>query len=77
MLRPAALRAVRLGLSPGRVAVLMTLALSGHLAPLYVFIIAAVMGIVRPSDLGVRGALVATIMPHGQLIGAISICLER
>jgi predicted MFS family arabinose efflux permease len=54
-------------------AVLMTLALSGHLAPLYVFMIAAVMGIVRPSDLGVRSALVATIMPHGQLIGAISI----
>ena len=31
------------------------------------------MGIVRPSDLGVRGALVATIMPQDQLIGAISI----
>ena len=31
------------------------------------------MGLVRPSDLGVRGALVATIMPHDQLIGAISI----
>ena len=31
------------------------------------------MGVVRPSDLGVRGALVANIMPHGQLIGAISI----
>src|SRR4051812_7958981 len=54
-------------------AVLMTLALAGHLAPLYVFMIAAVMGIVRPSDLGVRGAFVATIMPHDQLIGAISI----
>ncbi|MEH2535232.1 MFS family permease [Bradyrhizobium sp. AZCC 1614] len=54
-------------------AVLMALALSGHLAPIFVFVIAAVMGIVRPSDLGVRGALVATIMPHGQLIGAISI----
>src|SRR5438309_893746 len=54
-------------------AVLTTLALSGYLAPLYVFIIAAVMGIVRPSDLGVRGALVATIMPHDQLIGAISV----
>jgi hypothetical protein len=46
---------------------------SGHLTPLFVFIIAALMGIVRPSDLGVRGALVATIMPHDQLIGAISI----
>ena len=54
-------------------AVLMTLALSGQLSPLFVFVIAALMGIVRPSDLGVRGALVATIMPHDQLIGAISI----
>ena len=52
---------------------LMTLALTGHLTPLYVFIIVAIMGLVRPSDLGVRGALVATIMPHDQLIGAISI----
>jgi MFS family permease len=52
---------------------LMTLALTGYLTPLYVFIIATIMGLVRPSDLGVRGALVATIMPHDQLIGAISI----
>jgi predicted MFS family arabinose efflux permease len=52
---------------------LMTLALSGQLTPLFVFVIAALMGIVRPSDLGVRGALVATIMPHDQLIGAISL----
>ena len=54
-------------------ATLMTLALSGHLTRSMVFIIAAMMGIVRPSDLGVRGALVATIMPQDQLIGAISI----
>lgn len=54
-------------------AILMALALSGYLAPLHVFIIGAVMGIVRPSDLGVRSALVATIMPHGLLIGAISL----
>ena len=53
--------------------VLMTLALSGHLTPIFVFVVAALMGIVRPSDLGVRGALVANIMPHDQLIGAISI----
>jgi predicted MFS family arabinose efflux permease len=52
---------------------LMTLALTGHLTPLYVFIIVAIMGLVRPSDLGVRGALVATIMPHDQLVGAISL----
>jgi len=54
-------------------AMLMTLALTGHLSPLSVLVIVAVMGLVRPSDLGVRGALVATIMPHHQLIGAISI----
>ena len=53
--------------------VLMTLALTGHLTPALVFVIAAMMGIVRPSDLGVRGALVATIMPHELLIGAISL----
>ena len=52
---------------------LMTLALTGHLSPLYVLVIVAIMGLVRPSDLGVRGALVATIMPSDQLIGAISI----
>jgi len=54
-------------------ATLMTLALTGNLSPLYVLIIVAVMGLVRPSDLGVRGALVATIMPPDQLIGAISV----
>jgi predicted MFS family arabinose efflux permease len=51
----------------------MILALTGHLIPLYVFVIVAIMGLVRPSDLGVRSALVATIMPSDQLIGAISI----
>jgi MFS family permease len=54
-------------------ATLMTLALTGNLSPLYVLIIVAIMGLVRSSDLGVRGALVATIMPSDQLIGAISI----
>jgi predicted MFS family arabinose efflux permease len=52
---------------------LMLLALTGCLTPLYVLVIVAIMGLVRPSDLGVRGALVATIMPHDQLIGAISV----
>lgn len=54
-------------------ATLMTLALSGHLTPSYVMVIVTVMGLVRPSDLGVRGALVAQIMPPDQLIGAISV----
>jgi predicted MFS family arabinose efflux permease len=52
---------------------LMTLALTGTLNSLYVLIIVAIMGLVRPSDLGVRGALVANIMPPDQLIGAISL----
>jgi MFS family permease len=54
-------------------AIMMTLALTGYLAPLNVMIIVAIMGLIRPSDLGVRGALLADIMPAGQLIGAISI----
>jgi MFS family permease len=65
----AGMRAIYVTLSTA----LMLLAFTGSLSPLYVFIIAAVMGLVRPSDLGVRGALVATIMPHEQLIGAISV----
>jgi MFS family permease len=51
----------------------MTLALTGHLAPLNVMIIVAIMGLIRPSDLGVRGALLADIMPAARLIGAISL----
>jgi MFS family permease len=51
----------------------MTLALTGYLAPLNVMIIVAIMGLIRPSDLGVRGALLADIMPPAQLIGAISL----
>jgi MFS family permease len=57
----------------GLAAVLMTLALTGHLNASYVLVIAGLMGLVRPSDIGVRGALVATIMPHDQLIGSIAV----
>src|SRR6202008_643873 len=64
-----AMRATYVALS----ATLMMLAFTGYLNPVFVFIVAAAMGLVRPSDLGVRGALVATIMPHDQLIGAISV----
>jgi len=52
---------------------LLTLALTGYLTPLYVMMIVAVMGLIRPSDLGVRGALVADIMPADLMIGAISV----
>jgi MFS family permease len=52
---------------------LMTLALTGQLTPTYVLVIVAMMGLIRPSDLGVRGALVADIMPPDQMVGAISV----
>jgi MFS family permease len=51
----------------------MVMALTGHLSPLYVMALAAITGLVRPSDLGVRGVLVAAIMPPDQLIGATSV----
>jgi MFS family permease len=54
-------------------ATIMMLALTGHLAPFNVMIIVAIMGLIRPSDLGVRGALLADIMPAEQLVGAISL----
>ena len=54
-------------------ALLMILSFAGLLNPLYVLAIAAAMGLVRPSDLGVRAALVGETMPGAQLLGAISI----
>jgi MFS family permease len=52
---------------------LMTLAYTGMLTPVHVLVIAAVMGLVRPSDIGVRAALVGETMPATQLMGAMSI----
>jgi predicted MFS family arabinose efflux permease len=52
---------------------MMTLALTGLINPIYVFILAAILGLVRPSDLGVRGALVASTMPHEHLVAAMSV----
>ena len=54
-------------------ATLMAIAFAGALSPLVVFIIAGLMGLVRPSDLGVRGALVANVVPAEQLMGAVGI----
>jgi MFS family permease len=50
---------------------LMTLAYSHTLRPLHVFIIAAVAGLVRPSDLAMRSALVAETMPVDRFISAM------
>jgi MFS family permease len=54
-------------------ATLMAIAFAGLLTPFAVLVIAGLMGIVRPSDLGVRGALVADIMPAALLLGAMGI----
>jgi predicted MFS family arabinose efflux permease len=54
-------------------ATLMAIALAGALSPLVVFCIAGLMGLVRSSDLGVRWALVAHIVPASQLTVAMGI----
>ena len=54
-------------------ATLMTLLLTGLLIPLHVFVIVTLMGLVRPSDLVMRYALIGETMPPEQLMGATSI----
>ena len=54
-------------------ATLMTFAYAGVLSPVHVFAIAALMGLVRPSDMGMRAALVSDTMPVAHLMGAMSI----
>lgn len=56
-----------------KAAVMMVLALSGHLEVEYVFALAIVMGIVRPSDLVMRNALIGQTMPPAMLSGAMSV----
>jgi predicted MFS family arabinose efflux permease len=50
---------------------LMTLAFSGTLRPGYVLIIATIAGLVRPSDLAMRSALVADTMPPDRFVSAM------
>ncbi|MBX3650738.1 MAG: MFS transporter [Burkholderiales bacterium] len=52
---------------------LMVLALTGALQPLHVFVITALMGLVRPSDLVMRHALIGETLPVGQFVGGASI----
>jgi MFS family permease len=54
-------------------AIIMTLAFTGTLTPVYVFVSAALTGLVRPSDIGVRSALVAATVPPNCLVSAMSI----
>lgn len=61
----------------GTYAVLATgmtiLGFAGFLGPIPIFIAATLAGLVRPSDLAMRNALVAVIMPGGQLMGAMGV----
>jgi predicted MFS family arabinose efflux permease len=54
-------------------ATLMVLAYADLLDPVYVFAVATVMGVFRPSDLVMRYALVGQTIPSGQLTGAMSV----
>lgn len=52
---------------------IMVLAFTGILTPAYVLAITAVMGLVRPSDIGMRVALVGETMPADRLMSAMGI----
>lgn len=52
---------------------LMLLAFMDAVTPVIVLVIAAMIGLVRPSDIGMRTALVGETMPPSQLMGAMSI----
>ncbi len=52
---------------------LLTFILLGWISPAVVLAVTTVMGLVRPSDLGVRGALIAESMPASTLVAALSI----
>ena len=54
-------------------AALMGLAFAGALTPLLVCALAALTGLVRPSDLGLRGVLIAETMPMDRLTAAMGI----
>jgi hypothetical protein len=54
-------------------AVLTALTLSGTLAPWHVFAIAALGGLMRPSDMVMRHTIVAQTMQPGMLLGALGI----
>jgi predicted MFS family arabinose efflux permease len=49
----------------------MALAFTGALRPVHVFIIAVVAGLIRPSDLAMRSALVADTMPPDRFVSAM------
>jgi MFS family permease len=64
-----AMRAAYASLGAGATA----LAFAGALRPGYVFVIAALSGLVRPSDQGMRNAMVAATMPADRLMATMGV----
>src|SRR4029077_7463785 len=54
-------------------AAVTALAYSGALEPAFVFAVAAVSGLIRPSDQGMRNALVGETMPAGALMATMGV----
>jgi MFS family permease len=54
-------------------ALLMTLALTDQLTPMHVLLITAAAGLVRPSDIGMRSALIGETMPRGEWMAAMGL----
>jgi MFS family permease len=54
-------------------AILTVMAFTNTLRPSVVLILSAITGLVRPSDMGLRGALIADTMPPGMLTAAMGI----
>ncbi len=53
--------------------VILFLALTRQLDPMLVLVVAAMSGLVRPSDIGLRSALVGATVPAGHLVAAMGI----
>ena len=51
----------------------VTLAVTGTLTPVFVFLIGAVLSVLRPADMVLRYAMLGETMPAGNIIGATSI----
>lgn len=54
-------------------AIIAALALTGGLTPVVVLVVAIIAGLVRPSDIGMRNALIAATMPPPLLMAAVGI----
>jgi predicted MFS family arabinose efflux permease len=54
-------------------AVIFVLAVSGQLTPARVLVVAFLVGLIKPSDIGLRSAMVSATVPPAQLVAAMGI----